>query len=194
MQRKRVGSAVSALLLLLAMLVLTIGDAAAKTIVSDAELSQNKVFIRTDGLACYFCAYGLERTFKKTGRIAAFDMHMKEGIVEITPLRGEPLVDAGQLRQYVHDAGFTPRWIRVELTGRFVRSGERLVFEVAETGERLAVLEDPETSVVATQDLDLPVQLKALGLEHEETAFLLTEVTYERWGPTAVGEDRERPR
>ena len=109
MQGKRSTSAVAVGLALSAMLVLTGGSAAAKTIVEGAEPSQNKVYIRTDGLACYFCAYGLERFFKNTGRIAAFDIHMKEGIVELTPLRGEPLVDARQLRQYVHDAGFTPR-------------------------------------------------------------------------------------
>ena len=172
-------------LVLSATLALTFGDAAAKTIVDGAELSQNKVFIRTDGLACYFCAYGLERTFKKTGRIAAFDMHMKEGIVEITPLKAEPLVDAGQLMQYVHDAGFTPRWIRVELTGRFSRTGDSLVFEVAETGEQLAVREYPGTTLVPTEDLDLPVRLKARGLEHEEAAFELSEVTYERSGENA---------
>lgn len=188
MQRSRSRLAVLAELALLMTMFLPMEDATAKLIVDGAELSQNKVYIRTDGLACYFCAYGLERTFKKTGRIAAFDMHMKEGIVEITPLRGEPLVDARQLNQYVHDAGFTPRWIRVELTGRFARIDGRLMFEVAETEQRLPVRQDLEAVVVAAQDLGLPVRLKALGLEHEDAAFELSDGTYERSGETSTEE------
>lgn len=175
-------------LVLLVTMFLPLDDASAKLIVDGGDVSRNKVYIRTDGLACYFCAYGLERAFKKTGRIAAFDMHMEEGVVEITPLRGEPLVDARQLRQYVHDAGFTPRWIRVELTGRFVHIDGKLGFEVAETEQRLPVHEDLEAVVAAAPDLGLPVRLKALGLEHEDAAFELSEVTYERSGRVHTGQ------
>ena len=83
--------------------------AAAKEIIASATPSENRAYIRTDGLACYFCAYGLERFFKKTGRIASFDMHMKEGIVEVAMIEGKPLVSARDLSSYVHDSGFTPR-------------------------------------------------------------------------------------
>ena len=90
--------------------------------------------------------------------------------------QGQPLIDAGQLNQYVHDAGFTPRWIRVELTGRFARTGDKLMFEVAETGEQLPVREDSETTVTG-RDLGPLMRLKARGLEHKEAAFQLSAVT-----------------
>lgn len=136
---------------------------------------QNKVFIRTDGLACYFCAYGLERFFKQTGRIAAFDVQMTEGIVEVALIGGKPLVSARDFRRYVHDAGFTPRSIRVELVGRFVREGGALSFEVAETGERLPVDKG------GTEELpEGVVRVQAEGLEHASAPFALNLEKYEK--------------
>jgi len=120
--------------------------APAKEILKGVEPSENRVFIRTDGLACYFCAYGLERFFKKTGRIAAFDMHMQEGLVEAVFVRGEPLVPAKTLTRFVYDAGFSPRWIDAELVGDLqVAAGDSVVLRLRETGE-LIPLDD--TSVL----------------------------------------------
>lgn len=81
--------------------------------------SDSVYHIRIDGLACYFCSYGLERFFKKTGKIYSMDMNMKSGIVTIRFVKGKKLPSAKDIYKYVHDAGFTPRWIEVELKGRF---------------------------------------------------------------------------
>ena len=110
----------------------------AKEILKGVEASENRVFIRTDGLACYFCAYGLERFFKKTGRIAAFDMDMKAGFVEAVFVQGKPLVPSETLTRFVHDAGFTPRWIDAELVGSLEVTSDGAAFiRIRETGERI---------------------------------------------------------
>ena len=150
-----------------------IPTAQAKEIVKDAVASENKVFIRTDGLACYFCAYGLERFFKKTGRIAAFDMNMEEGIVEVTLIEGQPLVSAADLNRYVHDAGFSPRWIKVDLVGRFVREGDRLFLDVADTKERVPVSESELARNLPQAAFDNRMRIEARAVEDESAPFAL---------------------
>ena len=94
----------------------------AKVITPSAEKGENKVYIRADGLACYYCAYGLERFFKQSGRIAWYDMDMKEGIVEVGFIKGKPILGVETLNQYVYDAGFTARSIKAEFVGRVIQA------------------------------------------------------------------------
>ena len=154
--------------------------ASAKEITDGATPSENKIYIRTDGLACYFCAYGLERFFKKTGRIAAFDMNMKEGIVGVTLIQGRPLVSARDFRRYVHDAGFTLRWIRVELVGRLIRGEEKsVVFEVTGTSERLPVHNNEVVQQLPDKAFGEAVRIEARALEDENASFALELERYE---------------
>ena len=128
----------------------------AKVIRPSAEKGENKIYIRADGLACYFCAYGMERFFKKSGRIAWYDMDMKEGIVEVGFIKGKPILDVKTLKQYVYDAGFTPRGIKAEFIGRLIRDQDGSYrFEVTETAQTFPV----EANAVLKQSE------KALGQE-----------------------------
>lgn len=112
----------------------------AKVISPSAEKGENKVYIRADGLACYFCAYGLERFFKQSGRIAWYDMNMKEGIVEVGFIKGKPILPIETINQYVYDAGFSPREVRSEFVGRLTRASDGTYrFEVTETAQSFPV-------------------------------------------------------
>ncbi|MFQ6094106.1 MAG: hypothetical protein ACE5OR_15790 [bacterium] len=112
----------------------------AKVISPSAEKGENKVYIRADGLACYFCAYGMERFFKKSGRIAWYDMNMKEGVVEVGFIKGKPILDLTTINQYVYDAGFSPREVRAEFVGRLTEGPDGSYrFEVTETAQSFPV-------------------------------------------------------
>ncbi len=111
----------------------------AKSIQPSAEKGDNKVYIRTDGLACYFCAYGLERFFKKSGKIAWYDMDMKEGIVEVGFIKGKPIIGIKTLNQYIYDAGYSPREIKAEFVGRLSSTQRGYSFKVTETGQSFPV-------------------------------------------------------
>ena len=132
------------LLMLLLSLSALAQPAFAKEVLKGVDPSENRVYIRTDGMACYFCAYGLERFFKKTGRIATWDMDMKAGIVEAVFVQGKPLVPSETLTRFVHNAGFTPRWIDAELVGSLEVTSDGATFlRIRETGERIP-LEDTD--------------------------------------------------
>jgi len=63
--------------------------------------------IRVDGLACPYCAYGIEKKLNALEGVKFHDMDLEKGIVIVetydTALQDE------QLRQLFQDAGFTYR-------------------------------------------------------------------------------------
>lgn len=120
---------------------LILNPAYGKDIVKDAGSvkSENNAFIRADGLACYFCAYGLERFFKKSGKIASYEMNMREGIVEIGLIKGKPLITQDELHKIVYDAGYSPRSTTYELVGKVKKNGDSYMFTVSDTGQSLSI-------------------------------------------------------
>lgn len=69
---------------------------------------------RVDGLACAYCAYGIEKAFLRSDGVEHVDIDFERGLV-IVRTRPEVRFDEARLRQIVHDAGFTLRdWQRVE--------------------------------------------------------------------------------
>jgi copper chaperone len=64
--------------------------------------------IRVDGLACPYCAYGIEKKFMQRGGIKQFDMDLEKGLVKVTLIEGEEITES-QLKQLFDEAGFTYR-------------------------------------------------------------------------------------
>jgi len=64
--------------------------------------------LRVDGLACPFCAYGIEKKFKKTSGVDSVDFDLEKGLVIVKVGEGIKLSEA-QLSQLISDAGFTIR-------------------------------------------------------------------------------------
>jgi copper chaperone CopZ len=71
------------------------------------------VTIAVDGLACPFCAYGLEKKLKKVDGIEDLAVQMDEGQVQIKVREGADVTEK-QIRDAVVDAGFTVTQIRFE--------------------------------------------------------------------------------
>jgi copper chaperone len=63
--------------------------------------------IRVDGLACPYCAYGIEKKLNKLEGVKFIDINLEKGIV-IVDAYDVKLNDA-QLKQLFQDAGFTYR-------------------------------------------------------------------------------------
>ncbi len=62
--------------------------------------------LRVDGLACPFCAYGIEKELKRTEGVEGIDIDINAGIVTVTMADGAVMTEA-QASQIVEDAGFT---------------------------------------------------------------------------------------
>ena len=63
--------------------------------------------IRVDGLACPFCAYGIEKKFNKIDGVKFIDMDLDKGIVTVEA--DSVKLDDAQLKKLFQDAGFTYR-------------------------------------------------------------------------------------
>ena len=92
------------------------------SIVLLASISQaqiNKVTVKVDGLACAFCAYGLQKGLERVEGVRDVKVYVDAGRAELQFKKGvsaslEEIVPA------VKRAGYTPREIRVEATGWLV--------------------------------------------------------------------------
>ncbi len=68
------------------------------------------VVLKVDGLACPFCAAGLERKLKALDATAEVEVKLEEGEVYLTLKAGETVTDA-TLTRTVENAGFSVRGI-----------------------------------------------------------------------------------
>ncbi len=71
------------------------------------------VVLRVDGLACPFCAFGIEKKLMDVPAVAGMDILLNDGKVILQLREGERL-DAVALNRAIEDAGFTLRVILVE--------------------------------------------------------------------------------
>ncbi|MDT8383239.1 MAG: heavy-metal-associated domain-containing protein [Gammaproteobacteria bacterium] len=62
--------------------------------------------LRVDGLACPFCAYGIEKKFTKTEGVASVDIDLKNGLVIVKTAEGKTFTE-DELKTLINDAGFT---------------------------------------------------------------------------------------
>ena len=88
------------------MRLLVLGLAAMVVAISAAVASPKAYRLRVDGLACPFCAYGIEKQLTAIDGVAAVETHIKDGAVIVTMKEGATLDEAAAKRA-VDDAGFT---------------------------------------------------------------------------------------
>jgi mercuric ion binding protein len=64
--------------------------------------------LRVDGLACPFCAYGIEKQLTRTDGVKDIAVDINAGTVTVT-MAGGALMTRDQAKRVVKDAGFTLR-------------------------------------------------------------------------------------
>ena len=90
--------------------------------------------VKVDGLACPFCAYGLEKRLKKVEGVKKLEIKVNEGTAEITVKKDETLsIEA--VEKAVRDGGFTPRGISVTVTGRLAERDGRTMLTISGSEE-----------------------------------------------------------
>lgn len=79
------------------------------TVVNAQTNKQEFTYVKVEvkGLACPFCAYGLEKKLKDVDGVTTIKIDVKEGLAYLTVLKSKkPLKKT--LEKIVTDAGFTP--------------------------------------------------------------------------------------
>ncbi len=64
--------------------------------------------MRVDGLACPYCAYGIEKKLNKIDGVESLEVDLNKGLVTVNVREGVELTEP-QMVQLFNDAGFTYR-------------------------------------------------------------------------------------
>ena len=88
--------------ILMTAMVLSLGWSAA------AFADGTRYELRVDGLACPFCAYGIEKKLNVIDGVDEVDIDLNSGLVTVDVTEGTALNDS-QMTELFNDAGFTYR-------------------------------------------------------------------------------------
>ncbi len=103
------------------LLFLTLGIASA------ARAQIETLTVAVDGLACPFCAYGIEKKLKRIQGVQQVTIDIQAGAVKLSAHQGQS-INFRQVPLAVWDSGFTPRRIRLEAIGTVSGSEGRPLF------------------------------------------------------------------
>lgn len=106
-------------------------------LVLPAEAEITRATLTVDGLACPFCAYGIEKKLKKLPGVSKMDIQMKKGKVVLKMKPGESPT-ALQIKKAVEEAGYTLRKAQLTAIGE-VYAASSVSLKVRGTGEALAL-------------------------------------------------------
>jgi len=94
---------------MLSVLKRTILGAVLSLAIASPALAGSHIYkLYVDGLACPFCAYGVEKQVGSLKNVEAIDILIDQGVVSVTMKPGTTL-DQAVAKQAVSDAGFTLR-------------------------------------------------------------------------------------
>ncbi len=110
---------------------------------SPAAAQVNTVSVKVDGLVCAFCAYGLDKQLKRIEGVEDVKVYLDAGRVDLKFKQGVA-VALEDIPPTIKQAGYTPREIRVEATGRLLDWNGRPALSV-EPGSTRFLLAENET-------------------------------------------------
>ncbi len=97
--------------------------------------------VEVDGLACPFCAYGLEKRLKDIEGVGKVEIKVDTGVATLRSKK-EKSIDVESLEAAVSRAGFTPRDVTVTAVGQISTADGNLVFHVSGADVQFLVKED----------------------------------------------------
>jgi len=117
-------------------LVLLVGSLLPHPLLAQIE----QVILRVDGLACPFCAYGLEKKCIQLDGVTNYDADLREGKVYVD-LTEDVKIDLNAFRKAVKEAGFTLRHIFLRAKGSIEKTETGFTLVVGGSHEPLLLFE-----------------------------------------------------
>ena len=85
----------------------------------------SRVVVEVKGLACPFCAYGLEKQFKEVSGVTEIRIDVEQGLLSFTWTAQDP-VDKKEIKRLVKKAGFTAGMVTVREADGGMRQGQSI--------------------------------------------------------------------
>ncbi len=111
------------------------------SVVINISLASAKILsvkVSVDGLACPFCAYGVEKKLKRIKGVGSMDIRMQEGTVTLTAEQGQS-IDFAEVPGAIKDSGFSMRQMKLAVSGTIMEKDGDLFLRYEGPGEQLAL-------------------------------------------------------
>lgn len=163
-----------------------------------AQAQVRHVSLRVDGLACPFCAYGLEKKVAKLEGYQAdtYTVKINVGVVSFDWQSDKPL-DLEAIEQAVDNAGFTLRGVTGRFAGTLEKGDDQYVLRLLAPFDQRFVLQEPSKTGVddprskSEPTLETPVNRLRERLESMSANGNAVEIVGRvHPGPDAQGPDR----
>lgn len=105
-----------------------------------AKAEIESITLRVDGLACPFCAYGLEKKIIRLKGVKSYDADLKKGKVFVS-LKPGAQIELSSLSKAVKEAGFTLKSIFFRVKGKIKQSEKGLILVAEGSKEKFILLE-----------------------------------------------------
>lgn len=133
-----------------------------------AEAQIERVTVLVEGMACPFCAYGVEKKLKNIEGVEAVTVNMKEASATLSAKEGES-IEISQVPPAIERAGFTPRTMRVVVVGRVQAEESKdlvLKFNDARQGFLLTDLRDDiKEKLLGHEGTGIPLEVRGIVRE-----------------------------
>ncbi len=83
------------------------------SLIPTAQAEGTRYEMRVDGLACPFCAYGIEKKFKAIEGTSNIDVDLDKGLVTVDLAKGKQFTE-DQMKALFSDSGFTFRGMKTQ--------------------------------------------------------------------------------
>ena len=147
-----------------------------------AQADVKSLTVKVDGLACPFCAFGLEKKLKKVEGVEKLNIDINTGEAVLNITTGTRLTFASstegkastglvaQVQKAVEEGGFTPRDLRATVEGKVVVQNGETWLKLSGTEEFLVLEESSSADELRKLKGNQPVQV--VGILHPETVPL----------------------
>ncbi len=152
------------------------------TPLADAQIETLTVSI--DGMACPFCAYGVEKKLKNIEGVESVTINIKEGVALLSAKKEES-INLSRVPGAVRDAGFTPGTTRVVAVGTIATDKKQRLLLRFNGLEQSLLLTDVEDDIkerlLSFAKTEKPVEIKGIVRERPDGTWALSPETIEEW-------------
>ena len=132
-----------------------------------SQAQVENIEIGVDGLACPFCAFGLEKKLKKIKGVGEVKIYVDKGLAVLGHKKEQSII-IDELAAAVKDAGFTPGAIKATVVGKVTQSDGTLVFSAAGSDIMFMINENDELQKLRSELQEPEKKFRITGrLVHE---------------------------
>jgi len=143
-------------------------------LIPSANAEVIKVVAQVRGMACPFCAYGIEKKLKKVSGVRSVDIDIQKGLATLRAIEGQSIA-FDQVPRAIKDAGFTSDRITVTALGKIASDkGGILVFRL-EHQNFIFYITDPSGRATQYRDTGKDVEVTGTA-SHKDGGRWIIEV------------------